>query len=186
MSDFRRRLMMQPGSTGESPEFIEFRYDKYVDTGVKMNSDLKVSLKIKFYSASESANIIGRWGNPNFTMSISGAGSNWYIVDIFHNNDRITIPNSELKMENIIEIVKDKNMTYIDNVLMAEHQYEPYSVADILLIGGHNVTFNTDVYSFAIWQDDVLIDEYYPFVIDGKEYFKGKHTSKLLEVKIKK
>lgn len=81
MSSFRRKLMMQPGSTGESPEFIEFRYDKYVDTGVKMNSDLKVSLKIKFHSADKSANIIGRWGNPNFTMSISGFESNWYIAD---------------------------------------------------------------------------------------------------------
>ena len=178
-------MMMQPGSTGESPEFIEFRYDKYVDTEVKMNSDLKVSLKIKFHSASESANIIGRWGNPNFTMSVSGAGSNWYIVDIFR-KDRITIPNSELKVGNVIEIVKDKNMTYIDNVLMAKHQYEQYSVADTLLIGGNNVTLNADVYSFAIWQNDALIDEYYPFVIDGKEYFKGKHTGKLLEVKIKK
>lgn len=178
--------MMQPGSTGESPEFIEFRYDKYVDTGVYMNSDLKVSLKIKFYSANNPANIIGRWGNPNFTMSISGYGSNWYIVDIFCNSDRMTIPNSELKVGNVIEIVKDKNMTYINNVLMAEHQYGQYSTGDKLLIGGNNVTVNADVYSFSIWQDDALIDEYYPFVIDGKEYFKGKHTGKLLEVKIKK
>lgn len=180
-----RRLMMMQGSIGETPEFIEFRRDKYVETEVKMNSDLKVSLKIKFYSANNSANIIGRWGNPKFTTSISGYGSDWNVIDVFSNNDRMKIPISELKVGSVIEIVKDKNMTYINDVSMAEHQYEQYNVADILLIGGHNVTFNADVYSFAIWQNDALIDEYYPFVIDGKEYFKGKHTGKLLEVKIK-
>lgn len=165
----------------EQLDFIEFRADKYVDTGININADLKVSLKIKFYSANNSANIIGRWGNPKFTMSISGTSSNWNVIDVF-SNDRMTIPISELKVGNVIEIVKDKNMTYINDVLMAEHQYEQYNTADILLIGGNNITFNADVYSFAIWQNDMLIDEFLPVRINGKEYFKGKDTKRLLEV----
>ena len=59
MSLFRRRLMaMQPGITGESPEFIEFRRDRYVDTGMEMDGDLKVSLKIRFHSADSSASLL--------------------------------------------------------------------------------------------------------------------------------
>lgn len=180
MSDFRRRLMMQPGSTGESPEFIEFRYDKYVDTGVKMNSDLKVSLKIKFQQANKIANIMGDYASSFFAMAINYYGD---ISDVY-NGSKITIPNSEIKVGNVIEIVKDKNMTYIDGVLKAEHSYGHFN-SNNLLIGDQSVVFNADVYNFAIWQNDVLVDEFYPFVIDGKEYFKGKHTGKLLEVKMK-
>ena len=66
-------IAMQPGITGESPEFIEFRRDRYVDTGMTSNGDLKVSLKIRFHSADNSANIIGRWGSPYYGTSIYGA-----------------------------------------------------------------------------------------------------------------
>lgn len=183
MSDFRRRLMMQPGSTGESPEFIEFRYDKYVDTGVYMNSELKVSLKIRFHQPTNLSCIIGKWSLTKFEIGIHDY--NWNLRD-FYNDDRIDIPYSVLKVGNVIEIVKDKNMTYFDGILKAEHPTVQFNDYTPVYIGSNNVTLNADVYSFAIWQNDALIDEYYPFVIDGKEYFKGKHTGKLLEVKIKK
>lgn len=177
-----RRLMMMQGSIGESPEFIEFRRDKYVETEVKMNSDLKVSLKIKFQQTNNIANIMGDYGSNSFAMTINYYGD---VSDVY-NGSKITIPNSELKEGNIIEIVKDKNMTYIDGALKAEHPYGQFNTGNSFLIGDQSVIFNADVYSFAIWQNDALIDEYYPFVIDEKEYFKGKHTGKLLEVKIKK
>lgn len=186
MSLFRRRLMaMQPGITGESPEFIEFRGDRYVDTGMEVNGDLKVSLKIRFHSADSSACIIGRWGSPYYATSISGASySRWYVVDVF-NNDRFSSEEDaavDLKIGNVIEIVKDRNKLYIDNVLKAEHPYSQFHTGSSVLIGGNNLTFDADVYSFAIWQNDVLDDEYYPFVAGEKEYFRGKNTGKLLEV----
>lgn len=186
MGRLRRRLMaMQPGITGESPEFIEFKSDRYVDTGIKANGDLKVSLKIRFHSADSSANIIGRWGFPYYATSISGTSySGWYVVDIF-NGDRVEFEEDaavDLKIGNVIEIVKDRNRLYIDNVLKAEHPYSQFETGSMVLIGGNNVTFDADVYSFALWQDDVLVDEYYPFVAGEKEYFRGKNTGKLLEV----
>lgn len=186
MSLFRRRLMaMQPGITGESPEFIEFRSDRYVDTGMKTDGDLKVSLKIKFHSADSSANIIGRWGSPYYAISISGASySGWYLVDVF-NRDRVEFEEDaavDLKIGNVIEIVKDRNRLYIDNVLKAEHLYSQFRTDSTVFIGGNNVTVDADIYSFALWQDDVLTDEYLPYVVDGKEYFRGKNTGKLLEV----
>lgn len=153
MSDFRRRLMMQPGSTGESPEFIEFRSNKYVDTGVQTNSELKVSLKIRFHSADNSANIIGRWGSPYFATSVYGASYfRWYIVDTFNGDNFKSEEDSivGLKVGNIIEIVKDRNKFYIDNILKAEHPYSQFRTGETLLIGGNNVTINADVYSFAI------------------------------------
>ena len=176
---------MQPGITGESPEFIEFRKDRYVDTGMKMNGDLKVSLKIRFHSANSSANIIGKWGSPYYATSVSGASySRWYIIDVFSNDKFVTEEDSivDLKIGNVIEIVKDRNKLYIDNVLKAEHPYSQLYSGDFVLIGGNNVTVDADIYSFAIWQDDVLTDEYLPYVVDGKEYFRGKNTGKLLEV----
>lgn len=184
MSRFRRLMMMQ-GSIGESPEFIEFRRDRYVDTGMESNGDLKVSLKIKFHSANASANIIGRWGSSYYTTSISGASySRWYILDTFNGDNFRSEEDSivDLKVGNIIEIVKDRNKLYIDNVLKAEHPYSQFNTGSSLLIGGNNVTVDADIYSFAIWQDDVLTDEYLPYVVDGKEYFRGKNTGKLLEV----
>ena len=186
MSLFRRRLMaMQPGITGESPEFIEFRRDRYVDTGMEMDGDLKVSLKIRFHSVDSSANIIGRWGSPYYATSVSGASySGWYVVDVF-NNDRFSSEEDaavDLKIGNVIEIVKDRNRLYIDNVLKAEHPYSQFHTGSFVLIGGNNVTVDADIYSFALWQDDVLTDEYLPYVVDGKEYFRGKNTGKLLEV----
>ena len=186
MSEFRRRMMaMQPGITGESPEFIEFRRDRYVDTGINTNSDLKVSLKIRFHSADSSTNIIGRWGSPYYVTSISGASYfRWYVVDSF-NNDRFSSEEDatvDLKIGNVIEIVKDRNKLYIDNVLKAEHPYSQFHTGNSVLIGGNNVTVDADIYSFALWQDDALIDEYLPYVVDGKEYFRGKNTGKLLEV----
>ena len=178
-------MAMQSGITGESPEFIEFRSDRYVDTGMEVNGDLKVSLKIRFHSADSSANIIGRWGFPYYATSISGASySRWYVVDVF-NNDRFTSEEDatvDLKIGNVIEIVKDRNRFYIDNVLKAEHPYSQFRTDSNVFIGGNNVTFDADVYSFALWQDDVLDDEYYPFVAGEKEYFRGKNTGKLLEV----
>lgn len=178
-------MMMQPILTGESPEFIEFRYDKYVDTGANINSELKVSLKIRFHSADNSANIIGRWGFPYYATSVSGASySGWYVVDVF-NSDRFLSEEDaavDLKIGNVIEIVKDRNKLYIDNVLKVEHPYSQFHTGNFVLIGGNNVTVDADIYSFALWQDDVLTDEYLPYVVDGKEYFRGKNTGKLLEV----
>lgn len=178
-------MAMQPGITGESPEFIEFRRDRYVDTGMKMNGDLKVSLKIRFHSADSSASIIGRWGYPYYATSVSGASySRWYVLDVF-NNDRFSSEEDatvDLKIGNVIEIVKDRNKLYIDNVLKAEHPYSQFNTGSSVLIGGNNVTVDADIYSFALWQDDVLTDEYLPYVVDGKEYFRGKNTGKLLEV----
>lgn len=187
MSEFRRRLAAhgKPGGTGESPEFIEFRHDKYVDTGIIVDSELKVSLKIKFHSANASANIIGRWGSPYYTTSISGASySRWYVLDTFNGDNFRSEEDSivDLKVGNIIEIVKDRNKLYIDNVLKVEHPYSQMNSGSNTLIGGNNVTFDADVYAFSIWQDDVLVDEYIPYVENGKEYFRGKNTGKLLEV----
>lgn len=180
-----RRLMMMQGSIGESPEFIEFRRDRYVDTGMESNGDLKVSLKIRFHSADSSANIIGKWGSPYYATSVSGASYfRWYVVDVF-NNDRFSSEEDatvDLKIGNVIEIVKDRNKLYIDNVLKAEHPYSQFNTGSSLLIGGNNVTVDADIYSFALWQDDMLTDEYLPYVVDGKEYFRGKNTGKLLEV----
>lgn len=185
MSLFRRRLMMQPGIMGESPEFIEFRRDRYVDTGMETDGDLKVSLKIRFHSVDSSASIIGRWGSPYYATSVSGASySGWYVVDVF-NRDRFSSEEDaavDLKIGNVIEIVKDRNRLYIDNVLKAEHPYSQFHTGSFVLIGGNNVTVDADIYSFALWQDDVLTDEYLPYVVDGKEYFRGKNTGKLLEV----
>lgn len=173
------------GSIGESPEFIEFRRDRYVDTGMTSNGDLKVSLKIRFHSADNSANIIGRWDSPYYTTSISGASySRWYVLDTFNGDNFRSEEDSivDLKVGNIIEIVKDRNKLYIDNVLKVEHPYSQMNSGNNTLIGGNNVTFDADVYAFSIWQDDVLVDEYIPYVENGKEYFRGKNTGKLLEV----
>lgn len=180
--------MMMQGGTGDSPEFIEFRANKYVDTGVQINSELKVSLKIRFHSADNSANIIGKWGSPYFATSVSGTSYfRWYIIDTFNGDNFKSEEDSivDLKVGNIIEIVKDRNKLYIDNILKVEHPFSQFRIGETFLIGGNNVTINADVYSFAIWQDDVLVDEYLPHVEDGKEYFKGKNTGKLLEVKTK-
>ena len=174
-----RRLMMMQGSIGESPEFIEFRYDKYVVTGAKMNSELKVSLKIRFHQPTNLSCMIGRWSYTKFEIGIHDY--KWNMRD-FYNDDRIDIPYSVLKVGNVIEIVKDKNLTYFDGILKAEHPTAQFNVDASVFIGSNNVTLNADVYSFALWQDDALIDEYLPYVVDGKEYFRGKNTGKLLEV----
>jgi len=173
-----RRLMMMQGSIGESPEFIEFRRDKYVPTGVAENSELKVYLKIRFISLGSYQYIIGYYAGSWFNMGpYSG-----YVEDYYANQNNIKIPNSEFKIGSVIEIVKDRNKTYVDGVLKAEHTYKAFSRTNIMGIGGNTFNLNADVYAFSIWDNDVLVDEYYPAIVDGKEYFKGKNTSKLLEV----
>lgn len=180
MSEFRRRLAAhgKPGGTGESPEFIEFRANKYVPTGVTASSEIKVRLKVKFLSLGSYQFIIGWYAGAWFNMG-PYAG---YVEDYYANQNNIKIPISEFKIGNVIEIVKDKNKTYVDDVLKAEHKYKQFSRTDIIGIGGNTFNLNADIYNFAFWQDDILIDEYYPYVVDGKEYFKGKNTGKLLEV----
>lgn len=173
-----RRLMMMQGGTGESPEFIEFRADKYVPTGIEKNSELKVYLKIRFESLSSYQTVIGSYGGGWFNMGPYKGD----MEDFYGNNSKIVIPYEEWKVGNIIEIVKDRNKTYVDGVLKAEHAYQSFSRTDILGIGGNTFGIYADVYAFSIWDNDVLVDEYYPAIVDGKEYFKGKNTGKLLEV----
>lgn len=158
MSNFRRRLYREQPQT--QPEFIEFRADKYVPTGIAENSELKVYLKIRFISL----------------------GSYQYIIGYYAGQNNIKIPFSEFKIGSVIEIVKDRNKTYVDGVLKAEHTYKAFSRTNIMGIGGNTFGINADVYAFSIWNNDVLVDEYYPAIVDGKEYFKGKNTGKLLEV----
>lgn len=176
MSDFRRRLYREQPQT--QPEFIEFRADKYVPTGIAENSELKVYLKIRFISLGSYQYIIGYYRGGWFVMR----AYNKYVEDYYADQTVIKIPFSEFKIGSVIEIVKDRNKTYVDGVLKAEHTYEAFSRTDLMGIGGNTFMIHADVYAFSIWDNDVLVDEYYPAIVDGKEYFKGKNTGKLLEV----
>lgn len=172
-----RRLMMMQGGTGESPGFIEFRKDKYVSTGILENSELKVILKIKFHSVTSYVVIMGHYAGDRFNMGLFVNN-----VEDYYNGHQVKIPWSELLTGEAIVITKDRNMTYFDGLLKAEHPYKQFSRTDILIIGDG---CNADIYGFSIWQDGAMVDEYIPYVENGKEYFRGKNTGKLLEVMTK-
>ena len=170
MSEFRRRMMVRA-----SKPYINM-VGKYVDTGVTVTGDIRFEMKVRFFLLSNYQSILGRYGDNWWGMGVYAG-----IEDKF-GGSKIVIPEQDFKAGDVITLVKDRNKTYVDGVLKVEHPYKQFERDYSLMICNERSGVDGDVYSFAIWQDDTLIDEYYPFVVDGKEYFKGKNTGKLLEI----
>lgn len=163
----------------QKPEPYVNMKEKYMDTGIPVTGNIKFVMKARFHWLGNYNSILGRYADNYWGMGVYGD------IEDKYGNTKINIPKADFKVGDVIILTKDRNKTYIDGILKAEHQYKQFERDYSLMICNERSGVNADIFMFSVWQDDALIDEYYPFVIDGKEYFKGKHTGKLLEVKIK-
>lgn len=156
--------------------FLESTGTQYINTGYKPNQNTKVETKIKVLKTQTEFYFGARTTNSSEMFSLV-QNENKFRSDFANSQEPIytnnyTTMNSILGYPDFI-IVKDKNVTNINNSFTSTLNYEnfqsPYEMYIFALNTSDNLTGTSEIelYYFKIYEGDVLKRDYIP-VLDSK------------------
>lgn len=180
MSEFRRRLMMtKSGGGGGLPagysfcDYIDiktnFKSNQHVDTKFQPNQDSRCVIDFIVFDRGSSASNVVPFGcqTPRFACAIDYAGNK---IRGDYNNKVGTGASGYLTLGVRGTADLNKNKFYYNDNLLQTFTYAAFNTNKNLWIGAvngyNNVSGNFYIYSCQIYDNDVMVRDYYPCV-DG-------------------
>lgn len=190
----RRRIFL-----GDNEPYTEIVYLKstgtqYIDTGYKPNQNTKIVCTMKADENSDYGRLFGcnggtSWNStPNYQMDYqTGSEGNFNVL--MGNNTEWSSYSSYKGDYNIHDYVIDKGNAYRDGTLIHTNNAGDFQCATNLAIysmmyangisSSSSEFFRGRVYSFQIYDDDVLVRDFVPVEVEGVGYLYDKVTKQL-------
>lgn len=179
MSNFRRRITLEKKKYG-----IEFsRNKRYVVIGTVTNKT-RIDVDVDLYGWNTYDGFFNYGQDQfDFTRYSDKTRSRWGGETLELNNNNVLKLHLATPSKPIhIILSMNKGITSLNGTVYYTHTQKTFSKTNITL-GTAGVGFTGKVYSFSIWENDVLIDVFKAKNIDGVDCFVGKHTREIREVK---